>query len=209
MRAPTCFFVPLSSLASNGCPAWMTCCGQASSATSPARRCPAVLARASRWALVLPGLFFGCDNAIWNTSLHMTTVSNSTLFANLAPICVTFFAWLLFRERITRLFLVGLVAALFGASLLMGTGVKFGMDHLIGDLLASGDVAGAQRHAHTLKGTAATLGLGAVSECARELEQCLREGAGAGDPASALARLGDALERAVAEIHRLRQVEQN
>lgn len=96
----------------------------------------ATAARAPRWALVLPGLFFGCDNAIWNTSLHMTTVSNSTLFANLAPICVTFFAWLLFRERITRLFLVGLAAALFGAFMLMWTGLQLGTDHLIGDLLA-------------------------------------------------------------------------
>jgi drug/metabolite transporter (DMT)-like permease len=77
-----------------------------------------------RWSnaggLVLAGLFYAGDLALWHWSIRYTTVANATLLTNLAPIFVTAGAWLLFRERITRGFLAGLAIALTGTALLVG-----------------------------------------------------------------------------------------
>lgn len=86
--------------------------------------------------LVLAGLFFAGDLAVWHWSLAFTTVANSTLLANLAPVFVTAAAWVLFRERVTWLFLLGLVAALAGAAVLMRASLAFSSEHLLGDGLA-------------------------------------------------------------------------
>ena len=58
---------------------------------------------ASRSVLILAGLFFAGDLAVWHWSIQLTSVANSTLLANLAPIFVTIGAWLLYRERVTPL----------------------------------------------------------------------------------------------------------
>ena len=73
-------------------------------------------------ALAWAGIFFAGDMAIWHWSLHFTTVSNATLLSNFAPIFITLWFWLAYRMRFQRLFLVGMMAALFGAVLLVGTG---------------------------------------------------------------------------------------
>jgi drug/metabolite transporter (DMT)-like permease len=70
--------------------------------------------------VVLAGLFFAGDLAVWHVSILYTSVANSTLLANLAPIFVTLGGWLLFRQRVTRTFLVGMALALAGAVLLLG-----------------------------------------------------------------------------------------
>lgn len=70
--------------------------------------------------MVLAGLFFAGDLGVWHVSILFTSVANSTLLANLAPIFVTLGAWVLFGERVTRTFLVGMLVALSGAVLLVG-----------------------------------------------------------------------------------------
>jgi drug/metabolite transporter (DMT)-like permease len=60
-------------------------------------------------------------------------VANATLFANFAPIFVTFGAWLLFQERITRTFITGLVFALGGAALLIRVSFGIGAQQVLGD----------------------------------------------------------------------------
>lgn len=40
--------------------------------------------------LLLPGLFLSIDLAAWHLSLHMTSVANATLLANLAPVLRTY-----------------------------------------------------------------------------------------------------------------------
>lgn len=85
--------------------------------------------------LTAAGLFFAGDLAIWHWSLRYTSVANSTLLANFAPIFVTLAAWRLFGERFTRTFLAGLALALGGAVVLMGDSFSLSRDHLFGDLL--------------------------------------------------------------------------
>lgn len=85
--------------------------------------------------LALAGLFFAGDLAAWNWSVMLTSVANSTLFANTAPIWVTLGAWLLLKERIRPGFVVGLGLALSGAALLVGLSLSASRGQVVGDLL--------------------------------------------------------------------------
>lgn len=86
--------------------------------------------------LAVSGLLFAADLSIWHWSLRFTTVANSTLLANLAPLFVTFGGWLIFREGVTRQFLSGMAMAIAGGALLAGTSARLTGGHLWGDLLA-------------------------------------------------------------------------
>jgi drug/metabolite transporter (DMT)-like permease len=86
--------------------------------------------------LALPGVFLAIDLVAWHLSLHMTSVANATLLANLAPVFVTLGSWLIFRIRITPVFLAGLVLALIGIVVLKGGPAAIGGGQLAGDATA-------------------------------------------------------------------------
>jgi drug/metabolite transporter (DMT)-like permease len=89
-----------------------------------------------RWKpLVIAGLCFAGDLGAWHVSILYTSVANSTLEANFAPIFVTLGAWLLFRQRVSRLFLIALAVTLSGAVLLIGPNFALGGRALLGDAL--------------------------------------------------------------------------
>jgi drug/metabolite transporter (DMT)-like permease len=96
---------------------------------------PSPLDRRLMAGLLLCGFFFAGDLAAWHLSIKYTSVANATLLANVAPVIVTVAAWLLFRERITRTFLLGMLVGLSGAVLLVRGSLAFGGTHLLGDLL--------------------------------------------------------------------------
>lgn len=99
----------------------------------PAARRPAT---ARDWlGLATAGFFFAGDLAVWHWSITLTSVANSTLFANFAPIFVTPAAFLLFGERIRPAFLLGLLLSIAGAALLMGQSLTLSFDHILGDAL--------------------------------------------------------------------------
>ena len=83
--------------------------------------------------LALPGVFFAGDLGVWHWSIRYTSVANSTLLANLAPVFVTLGGWLVFRRRFRRLFLVGMALAIAGAVALVGDSLQFGGRHALGD----------------------------------------------------------------------------
>lgn len=85
--------------------------------------------------LIVAGLFFAADLGVWHQSLRFTSVANSTLLANLAPVFVTAGAAWIFRERITPRFLAGLVLALTGATLLVANSFKVSLATVGGDVL--------------------------------------------------------------------------
>jgi drug/metabolite transporter (DMT)-like permease len=92
---------------------------------------PFFLYRRKRKPLSMPGnvwlipVFAGCltamDHTIWNTSLLVTTAANATLLNNAAPVWVALFAWLVFHERLSARFWVGLVLTLGGALGVLGS----------------------------------------------------------------------------------------
>lgn len=87
-------------------------------------------------ALMAPGLFFASDISFWHKSLMLTSVSNANLLGNLAPIFVTLVAWRMFHERISSLFVFGLICALGGTLMLMGGSLRLSSGQFTGDMLA-------------------------------------------------------------------------
>ncbi|MBL8642707.1 MAG: DMT family transporter [Rhodospirillaceae bacterium] len=85
--------------------------------------------------VVLAGAFFAGDLCVWHWSINLTSVANSTVLANLAPVFVVAAAWLLFREKVSRLFLMGLVLSLFGVAVLMSESFSVSIKTLTGDAL--------------------------------------------------------------------------
>jgi len=88
-------------------------------------------------ALVAAGLFFAADLGVWHWSIVWTSVANSTLLANLAPIFVTLAGWLFWKRSVTPLFLVGMVAAIAGMFVLVGSNFSAGGTRLMGDALGA------------------------------------------------------------------------
>jgi drug/metabolite transporter (DMT)-like permease len=88
-------------------------------------------------ALILAGLFFAGDLGVWHFSILFTSVATSTVLANLAPIFVTLFGWLIWKTRVTQVFLVGMVAAIVGMFVLVGPEFRAGGQPLLGDALGA------------------------------------------------------------------------
>ncbi len=103
---------------------------------SPSSRTP--VNRSDYLWLGSAGLFFSGDLAVWHWSLQFTSVANSTLLTNFAPIFVTLGARFLFAEKISRVFVIGMLLALGGAVLLVGASFNLNVRHLLGDVLAIG-----------------------------------------------------------------------
>ena len=87
---------------------------------------------------ILAGLFTSGDFALWNTSVNYTTAANATLLGNTAPLWVALGACILFRERLNGRFWLGLLLALAGATLILGTDFLLHPRLGIGDLMAIG-----------------------------------------------------------------------
>jgi drug/metabolite transporter (DMT)-like permease len=85
--------------------------------------------------LIWAGLFFAGDLAVWHWSIQFTSVANSTLLANFAPIFVTLVSWAIFKQRFSRTFIGGLALAIGGAIVLMGESMNLSLGHLTGDAL--------------------------------------------------------------------------
>tara|TARA_R110002126_G_scaffold16961_26_gene67060 strand:- start:958 stop:1878 length:921 start_codon:yes stop_codon:yes gene_type:complete len=83
----------------------------------------------------MAGVYLAADVAVWHYSIQMTTVANSTLLANVAPVFVVLGGWILFRTRVTRTYLIGLAAAMTGVFILSQASLSFSHDRFIGDLL--------------------------------------------------------------------------
>lgn len=86
--------------------------------------------------LALPGIFLATDLMTWHLSLHLTSVTNATLLANVAPLFVALIGWLFFRARISGIFLVGLATAIIGIVTLKGGVASLAHGDLRGDSLA-------------------------------------------------------------------------
>ena len=96
---------------------------------------PPPLDRAATWGMAVAGLFFAGDLAVWHWSIHFTSVLNSTMLANFAPVFVVLYAWVALRERITRRFLLAMAVALGGLVLLLGRDFRLAPRALLGDAL--------------------------------------------------------------------------
>ena len=86
---------------------------------------------------LLAGVFTAFDFTFWNSSLKYTTAANATLLGNTSPLWVALFALFIFREKLRGIFWLGLILALAGAALVMGSDFLIHPTLGIGDLMAS------------------------------------------------------------------------
>lgn len=99
----------------------------------------------TRLSLMATGLFFAGDLEFWHWSIQLTSVANATLLANFAPVFVTLGAVLLFGERVSRLYLIGLATAILGLFVLLGGDLDRDAEAMLGNglgLVAAGFYAG-------------------------------------------------------------------
>jgi drug/metabolite transporter (DMT)-like permease len=85
---------------------------------------------------VLGGVVFASDIAVWNISLLKISATISTLVANLAPVWVGLFGFVLFKKRSGKLFWIGTCVAIAGMVVLVGFQNIIGLKFNIGILLA-------------------------------------------------------------------------
>lgn len=69
---------------------------------------------------VLGGLFFASDLIFWNTGVLISGATTPTLMSNTAPLWVGLGAMFFFREKLGRMFWVGLLIALTGSAIVLG-----------------------------------------------------------------------------------------
>lgn len=100
----------------------------------PRRERPTPESRARLPWLMLAGVFFAVDLALWHQSIRYTSVANATLLANLSPIFVTGAAVWLFGERINARFYGGLLLALAGSAVLVADSFSISLRTVGGDL---------------------------------------------------------------------------
>ncbi len=87
------------------------------------------------WPLILLlGFLFAGDLFFWHLAILNTSITNATLLATTTPLVVAFGAWLILKEKITRPIMIGVVAGMFGAALLMGASATFKPENLFGDI---------------------------------------------------------------------------
>jgi drug/metabolite transporter (DMT)-like permease len=84
----------------------------------------------------LSGIFLALHFSFWITSLEYTSITSSTVLVTLQPLFVLFGAYLLYRESVSILSLIGGIIAICGGVMLGYGDMTFGTIVLRGDLLA-------------------------------------------------------------------------
>lgn len=85
---------------------------------------------------IICGILFGCDIALWNTSIMLSKATISTLLANLAPVWVGLGAMLFLNEKPSRIFWIGTAIAIFGVTIIIGINEILGARLNFGNVLA-------------------------------------------------------------------------
>ena len=107
--------------------------------------------------LVATAVAITADLSLWHSSFLYTSVANAALLGSLHPIVIAIGAWLLFREHITGVFMVGMAIAVAGSVALASAGATDFSTVAFGDILAILSTFGFSAYALTLKRLRQTL----------------------------------------------------
>ncbi|PWK26738.1 drug/metabolite transporter (DMT)-like permease [Arcicella aurantiaca] len=88
--------------------------------------------------IFLGALFFVLDMSLWNLSILKTTASVSTLLANNASVFVGLGSLFIFKQRLSKIYWIGLFVATFGVFLVAGRDFVENPNVGIGHLMAIG-----------------------------------------------------------------------
>jgi drug/metabolite transporter (DMT)-like permease len=86
-------------------------------------------------AIVIGGIFFAADLAVWNIGILQTKLANATLFGNFASFLFAIYGFMLLRQRPRTVQLAALAVAALGTFMLLGRSYELSPEHLVGDLL--------------------------------------------------------------------------
>lgn len=91
-----------------------------------------------RWfpIAILGGLLISLDQATWASALLLSKMANTTYFNSIAPLWVALFALIVIKEKLRRVFWLGLFLSLGGTFLI------FGLDLIYRPHLGVGDALG-------------------------------------------------------------------
>ena len=82
------------------------------------------------------GVVLAIHFATWITSLSLTSVASSVIFVHVDPIFVAIVSHFLFKERITRRTIIGIIVAFAGATIIAIGDMGIDKMNFIGDMLA-------------------------------------------------------------------------
>lgn len=89
---------------------------------------------------VLVAMFFAVGSVCYVFAMMLTTIANATFIIGASPVFVAAAAWLVLGERLSRVALLALIAALVGVVLMFMDGYAGG--RMLGNIIALGVVAG-------------------------------------------------------------------
>jgi len=92
---------------------------------------------------LLSGLFLALHFATWITSLKYTSVLSSVVLVQISPVFVALGSFLLLKERLSALTLVGILATLSGGVIIAAHDFSLSQSSLTGNLLAVAGALGA------------------------------------------------------------------
>jgi drug/metabolite transporter (DMT)-like permease len=88
-------------------------------AAKPAARAEIMaLSRTHISLAIASGIFLAAHFASWIASLSYTSVASSTALVTTNPVWIALISWLLFRERLHRSIVLGIIAAMLGSALI-------------------------------------------------------------------------------------------
>ena len=91
----------------------------------------------SQWLpVIISGIVFGSDIAVWNLSIHYSNATQATLLTNLSPVWVGIGTFLFMPDKPTLRFWLGTVLAISGLVILIGTDTFIQMKFDKGFMLA-------------------------------------------------------------------------
>lgn len=88
--------------------------------------------------IFLSGLFFSLDLACWHASLLHTEIVNASLFSNLIPVFMPLLVWVVYSQKPSWRFMIAVLIAILGASMVVGESINVNFGYLKGELLALG-----------------------------------------------------------------------
>lgn len=97
---------------------------------------PRRIARSDMIWLLLSGISLALHFALWITSLGYTSIASSVTLVTAHPIFVAIAAYLLWREKVNKLAVVGIATALAGVIIINFSGFQMGAETLFGNVLA-------------------------------------------------------------------------
>jgi len=91
---------------------------------------------ADKWLMLLAGGAVALHFWLWITSLSYTSIASSVVLVTSHPAFVALLSYVLWRERLNRLGIAGIMLALFGVIVINSGHLAFGVETILGNAMA-------------------------------------------------------------------------